>query len=190
MIRRRQQPAPGGKRGDVIAVRRIVVRSLNPKSQHGWLTCGNLVVRCALGRGGILALKREGDGATPRGRFRPESARYRPDRVRRPRTALPLSTTRTRDGWCDAANDRNYNRAVTHPYPASAEKLWRTDGLYDVFVVLDYNRRPRRRGRGSAIFLHVAGEGLAPTEGCVALARRDLLKLLPLIDRHTRLIVV
>lgn len=178
------------KKGAVIAVRKIVVRSTNPRSQQGRLTCGNLVVRCALGRGGILALKREGDGATPRGQFRLESARYRSDRLRCPRTAVPLSITRTDDGWCDAANDPNYNRAVTHPYPASAEKLWRTDGLYDVFVVLDYNRRPRRRGRGSAIFLHVAGEGLAPTEGCVALARRDLLKLLPLVNRNTRLVVV
>ncbi len=190
MTRRPRAVRARWKKGAVIAVRKIVVRSLNPKSQRGWLTCGNLVVRCALGRGGILALKREGDGATPRGQYRLESARFRADRLRRPRTALPLSVTRADDGWCDAANDRNYNRAVTHPYPASAEKLWRTDGLYDVFIVLDYNRRPRRRGRGSAIFLHVAGEGLAPTEGCIALARRDLLKLLPLLNRNTRLVVL
>mgnify|MGYP002620576644 FL=1 len=190
MIRRSAAVRARWKKGAVIAIRKIVVRSLNPQNQRGWLTCGNLVFRCALGRGGILALKREGDGATPRGQFRLETARYRTDRLGRPRTVLPLSATRTDDGWCDAANDRNYNRAVTHPYPASAEKLWRTDGLYDVFVVLDYNRRPRQRGRGSAIFLHVAGEGLAPTEGCVALARRDLLKLLPLVDRHTRLVVL
>ena len=163
---------------------------MSPQSRRGWLTCGNIVVPCALGRGGILALKREGDGATPRGRFRLESVRFRTDRLRRPRTVLPTTATRANDGWCDAASDRNYNRAVTHPYPASAEHLWRQDGLYDVFVILDYNRRPRRRGAGSAIFLHVAGEGLAPTEGCVALARRDLLKLLPLINRKTRLVVV
>ena len=190
MIRRPATVRAQWKKGTVIAVRKIVVRTLNPRSQRGWLTCGNFVFRCALGRGGILTPKREGDGATPRGQFRLESARYRADRLRRPHTALPLSATRTDDGWCDATTDRNYNRAVRHPYPASAEKLWRTDGLYDLFVVLDYNRLPRRRGRGSAIFLHVAGEGLAPTEGCVALARRDLLKLLPLIDRNTRLVVL
>ncbi len=173
-----------------IAIRKIVVRSLNPRASKGWLTYGNRVVRCALGRGGIAALKREGDGATPRGQFRLETVRYRADRIGRPHTALGVTATRRSDGWCDAASDRNYNRPVRHPYPASAEHLWRTDGLYDVFAVLDYNRRPRRRGAGSAIFLHVAGEGLAPTEGCVALPRRELLKLLALLNRKTRLVVV
>ena len=75
------------------------------------------------------------------------------------------------EGWCDAPADRNYNRSVKHPYRASAERLWRADGLYDVLVVLDYNERPRVRGRGSAIFVHVARPDYAPTEGCIALAR-------------------
>jgi L,D-peptidoglycan transpeptidase YkuD (ErfK/YbiS/YcfS/YnhG family) len=85
---------------------------------------------------------------------------------------------RLREGWCDAPADRNYNRPVRHPYPAGAERLWRTDALYDIVVVLDYNDRPRVRGRGSAIFMHVAKPGYAPTEGCIALARAHLLRLL------------
>lgn len=182
--------SPHPIKGAVIAIRKIIVRSMNSRSQRGWLTCGNVVVRCALGRGGIVALKREGDGATPRGQFRLESARYRADRLPRPRAPLPLAATCENDGWCDAPDDPNYNRPVTHPYPASAEHLWRKDGLYDVVVILDYNRRPRRRGAGSAIFLHVAGDGHAPTEGCVALARRDLLKILPYLNRRTRLVVL
>lgn len=153
------------------------------------MICGNLVLRCALGRGGRSALKREGDGATPRGLFRLESALYRRDRLCRPATGLRLAAIRPGDGWCDAADDRNYNCLVTHPYPASAEHLWRRDGLYDVVVVVGYNRRPRRRGLGSAIFLHVAGRGLEPTEGCIALARADLLKVLALIGPGTRVLV-
>jgi L,D-peptidoglycan transpeptidase YkuD (ErfK/YbiS/YcfS/YnhG family) len=82
------------------------------------------------------------------------------------------------DGWCDAATDRNYNRRVRHPYTASAETMWRTDTLYDTVVVLDCNRRPRIRGRGSAIFMHVARPGFLPTEGCIALRRPDLLRVL------------
>jgi L,D-peptidoglycan transpeptidase YkuD (ErfK/YbiS/YcfS/YnhG family) len=97
------------------------------------------------------------------------------------RTGLPLRTLRPTDGWCDAAQDRNYNRLVRHPYPASAERLWRADGLYDILVVLGHNDRPRIRNRGSAVFLHVARGDLGPTEGCIALRRADLLKLLPLI---------
>ena len=89
-----------------------------------------------------------------------------------------MRAIRPRDGWCDAPADRNYNRPVRHPYPASAERLWRADGLYDVVVVLGYNDRPRVRGRGSAIFMHVARPGYAPTEGCIALARPHLLRVL------------
>ena len=87
---------------------------------------------------------------------------------------LPARAIRPDDGWCDASADRNYNRPVRHPYSASAERLWRSDGLYDLVVVLAYNERPRVRGRGSAIFMHVARPGYAPTEGCIALARAHL----------------
>jgi L,D-peptidoglycan transpeptidase YkuD (ErfK/YbiS/YcfS/YnhG family) len=100
---------------------------------------------------------------------------------------LHVSTLSPADGWCDAAQDRNYNRPVRHPYPVSAEVLWRTDGLYDVIVVLDCNRRPRIRGRGSAIFMHVARPGYQPTEGCIALRRADLLQLLSALRRGARI---
>ena len=103
---------------------------------------------------------------------------YRADRIRRPSTGLPVRSIGRSDGWCDAAGDRNYNRLVRHPYPASAERLWRADGLYDIVVVLDHNRVPRVRGAGSAIFMHVAGPGYPPTAGCIALQREHLLRLL------------
>ncbi|WP_083567560.1 L,D-transpeptidase family protein [Hyphomicrobium sp. CS1GBMeth3] len=166
------------------------MRSLSPGSTKGRLVCGNLVVPCALGRSGTRSRKREGDGATPRGTFRLESAFFRRDKLMRPGSALPLMASHPDDGWCDATNDRNYNRRVKHPYPASAERLWRRDGLYDIVVVIDYNRRPRRQGVGSAIFMHVAERGHKPTEGCVALARRDLVKLLKRIGRRTRIVIV
>lgn len=113
------------------------MRSTGAQSTVGRLSFGNLQFRCALGRGGIRSRKREGDGATPRGTFKLEGAYWRSDALRRPQTALPLRKTRPDDGWCDAANDRNYNCAVKHPYPASAERLWRQDRLYDVVVVID-----------------------------------------------------
>lgn len=91
---------------------------------------------------------------------------------------LPVRATKVGDGWCDDPSDRNYNRGVEHPYPASAERMWREDRLYDIAVVLGFNDHPRVRGRGSAIFLHVAGPGLLATEGCVALSRADLVQVL------------
>lgn len=155
-----------------------VVSMLSAVASQGWLKLGPLMFPCALGRSGCRARKREGDGATPSGLWRVRGVLYRPDRVGRPRTRLPVRAMRPCDGWCDAPADRNYNRPVRHPYPAGAERLWRADELYDVVVVLDYNERPRVRWRGSAIFMHVAKRGYAPTEGCIALARPHLLRVL------------
>jgi L,D-peptidoglycan transpeptidase YkuD (ErfK/YbiS/YcfS/YnhG family) len=167
------------------AAPKIVVKSLSAHSPRGVLTYGGLSFPCALGRSGRLAAKREGDGATPLGAFALRQAFYRPDRLLRPRTRLPMSPIAPSDGWCDAPQDRNYNRPVQHPYPASAEQMWRSDGLYDVVVVMDYNQRPRIAGRGSAVFMHVAGPGLKPTEGCIALARPHLLRLLQAVRPGT-----
>jgi L,D-peptidoglycan transpeptidase YkuD (ErfK/YbiS/YcfS/YnhG family) len=145
---------------------------------RGLLEGGGLSFACALGRSGRRVRKREGDGATPAGCWNLDLVLYRADRGRRPSTRLPVRRISPRDGWCDAPNDRRYNRPVRHPYPASAERLWRTDGLYDLIVVLSHNARPRVRGGGSAVFMHVARPGYAPTEGCIALKREHLLHLL------------
>ncbi len=134
--------------------------------------------QAALGRSGIIALKREGDGGTPLGRFLIRMVLYRADRVPRPRTKLPVGAIREHDGWCDDPSDRNYNRLIKLPTPRSAEGLKRADHLYDLVLVLGYNDRPRVRGKGSAIFVHLARPGYTPTEGCIALTRRDLLALL------------
>ncbi len=92
------------------------------------------------------------------------------------------------DGWCDEACDRNYNRPVLLPYSGRAEEMWRNDGLYDIVVVVGYNDAPRVRGRGSAIFIHIARDGFQPTQGCVALKRADLIRLVTHLNRATRLV--
>lgn len=165
----------------------IFVRSLSARATKGVLSCGNLRFVCALGRSGRRAVKREGDGATPIGSFALRHVLYRADRVRRPSTLLPVSRIRTKDGWCDDPRDRNYNRPVRHPYPASAEHLWRDDHLYDLVVVMGHNDAPRVKCAGSAVFLHVAGPGMAPTAGCVALQRRDLMRLLAQLSPRSRI---
>lgn len=141
---------------------------------NGHLECGGRVFRCAVGRGGVSPSKREGDGATPAGRFPVRRLFYRPDRLEEPATALPRMALSPADGWCDDPEHPDYNRLVRLPHPARCEHLWRDDGLYDLFVELGYNDDPPVPGLGSAIFLHVARESYAPTEGCVALAISDL----------------
>lgn len=142
---------------------------------------------CALGRAGVTANKREGDGATPLGGFPLRIVHFRPDRLEVPVTALPTAALARDSGWCDDPADANYNRLVKLPYPARHEELWREDGIYDLIVPLGYNDDPPVAGLGSAIFLHVARPGLAPTEGCVALPREQLLALLAACDPATRL---
>jgi L,D-peptidoglycan transpeptidase YkuD (ErfK/YbiS/YcfS/YnhG family) len=146
----------------------------------GFLDLGERKVRCALGPAGVLPAsdKREGDGASPAGVWPIRWVYWRADKGPRPQTALDLREMQADDGWCDAPGDPAYNRPVKLPYPASAEKMWRDDHLYDLVVVLGHNDDPVVPGMGSAIFLHLAKEGYAPTEGCVAVTRADLEALL------------
>lgn len=137
-------------------------------------------MRCAIGRSGVVtaAEKREGDGATPLGSWLMRGLLYRPDQLPDLVTQLPFMPIGQQDGWCDAPGDPNYNRPVRHPYPASAERLWRDDHVYDFIVPLGYNDAPVVPGKGSAIFLHCATPDYTPTEGCVALSHADLLDVL------------
>ncbi len=137
-------------------------------------------VRCALGKGGVLsaAEKREGDGATPLGIWPIRYVFYRPDRLARPRTIFPVVALREDDGWCDDVASPDYNRHVKLPFTAGHEKLWRDDHVYDLIVVLGHNDDPVVPGMGSAIFLHLARDNYAGTEGCVAVTESDLLELL------------
>tara|TARA_R110002110_G_scaffold415612_4_gene651952 strand:+ start:27788 stop:28300 length:513 start_codon:yes stop_codon:yes gene_type:complete len=146
---------------------------------HGTLELFGESHDCALGRSGIRRDKREGDGATPVGRFALREIRYRADRLTLPDTPLTAKPIEKADGWCDDPADPAYNRAVTLPYDASAEKMWRDDGLYDLLVILGHNDAPPVAGMGSAIFLHCASPEMGPTEGCVALPREPLLTLAP-----------
>ncbi len=159
------------------------------KENLGRLHAGELVVACAIGRAGISRAKREGDRATPAGTFRLLGGFFRRDRGLRQAWALPIAETKPSDGWCDDPVSPSYNRQVTLPCRGSHEKLWREDRLYDVVVVLGYNIRPRRKFRGSAIFLHCARPDFAPTEGCVALSLADLRRLLPRLSAKAVLII-
>jgi L,D-peptidoglycan transpeptidase YkuD (ErfK/YbiS/YcfS/YnhG family) len=135
--------------------------------------------RAAAGRSGIGDKRAEGDGVTPIGTYKLRRLLYRPDRVGVPHTHLTSAPIAPEDGWCDAPGDPQYNLPVKRPYRASNEELWRTDHLYDLLVVIGFNDDPVVRGKGSAIFLHVARPNYGPTEGCVAIAMADWHDLLP-----------
>lgn len=145
---------------------------------HGIADWGAGPRRCALGRAGIRADKREGDGATPAGLFPLRRVLWRADRLPAPVTALPRAAIGPAQGWSDDPADPAYNRAVRLPHEARHERLWRADALYDLLLVIGHNDDPPRPGLGSAIFVHLARPGHLPTDGCVAFASCDLLALL------------
>ena len=168
----------------------ITVRQSGPNRWDGLLVAGDMSFRCALGLSGILVEKREGDGGTPAGIYPLRRVLYRPDRISAtPRTGLPLSALTTADGWCDDPQNNAYNRAVILPFSGSAEHLWREDAVYDVIVIIGHNDAPAIRGRGSAIFMHLASDDYSATEGCIALSLNDLLAVLEKCTPQSRLLI-
>ena len=163
------------------------VRARPGRKTQGWLIAGPLALPVALGRGGIKANKREGDGGTPRGTFVLRRLWWRADRMPRPRTGLPVRRIRPNDGWCEDPSDRRYNRPVEVSMQSSADRLWRADPLYNLIIEISHNTRPRIAGRGSAVFIHIAREKFAPTAGCVAIEAGTLRRLVERLGPHTHI---
>jgi L,D-peptidoglycan transpeptidase YkuD (ErfK/YbiS/YcfS/YnhG family) len=147
------------------------------------------VARAAAGAGGVRPNKKEGDRATPAGTFSLPFGMYRGDRINLPNTDLPMTPLREAHAWVDDPNDPKYNQLVELPYPSHTEKLWRTDGIYDLLVVVGYNMNPTQPGAGSAIFLHIARPNFSPTDGCIAVGRGILLKLVTVLGADSTLTV-
>jgi L,D-peptidoglycan transpeptidase YkuD (ErfK/YbiS/YcfS/YnhG family) len=167
----------------------IRIRARAGNSRQGWLTAEGMTIPVALGRGGILANKREGDGGTPRGSFLPRKCWWRADRHPRPRTFLPVHAIRPEDGWCEDPSDRHYNQPIRLARDQAGDRLTRKDHLYDFIVEIDHNTRPRIARRGSAVFLHLARENFGPTAGCVSMTRSAMLHLLRRIGPETRIVI-
>ncbi|MBU6463081.1 MAG: L,D-transpeptidase family protein [Bradyrhizobium sp.] len=167
----------------------IRVRTAAGDRRRGWLAAGGLTVPVALGRGGIRADKREGDGTTPKGTFRPLRVWWRADRHPRPKTFLPIRAIRSEDAWCEDPSSRHYNRPLRLERDGRGDRLAREDRLYDFIVEIDHNTSPRVAGRGSAVFLHLARPDFSPTAGCVSMTRSAMLRLLERLGPQTRIVI-
>jgi L,D-peptidoglycan transpeptidase YkuD (ErfK/YbiS/YcfS/YnhG family) len=170
-------------------VRAIWIRAAAGNPRRGWMMAPEVIVPVALGRGGIRANKREGDGGTPKGTFRPRRLWWRADRQPRPRTFLPLRAIRSEDAWCEDPGSRHYNRPIRRDRDGGGDRLGRDDHLYDFIVEIDHNTLPRIAHRGSAVFLHLARENFAPTAGCVAMTKSAMLQLLQRLGPDTRIVI-
>jgi L,D-peptidoglycan transpeptidase YkuD (ErfK/YbiS/YcfS/YnhG family) len=167
----------------------IWVRAAAGNPRRGWLMAGLHAIPVALGRGGIIANKREGDGGTPKGAFRPKRLWWRADRHARPQTFLPVRAIRSDDAWCEDPTSRHYNRPLKLGQEKNGDKLTRDDHLYDFIIEIDHNARPTIAGRGSAVFLHLARTDFSPTAGCVSMTKSVMLNLLRQIGPDTKIVI-
>tara|TARA_B100000282_G_scaffold273202_1_gene229008 strand:- start:241 stop:735 length:495 start_codon:yes stop_codon:yes gene_type:complete len=157
--------------------------------KNNYLVTKSESFKCAIGLGGLTTNKFEGDHCTPVGEFKFEKIYYRSDKLGKINFQISSAEISYNDGWCDDPNDEFYNKFVKFPFERSAEKLYRTDDLYDIICVMNYNTDPVLPGKGSAIFLHVCGDNFAPTEGCIAVEKKVLIEISKQITNETSIII-
>ena len=144
-------------------------------------------LKCCIGKSGIKRFKKEGDLATPKGIFKLGLLYYRKDRNKSLKCKIRKRVIKKSMGWCDDSRSKKYNQEITFPFKDGAEKLYRKDNMYDIFINIKYNHSPIVKGNGSAIFLHLTNTKYRPTKGCVAILKKDFLKILPLINKNTKI---
>ena len=150
-----------------------------------YLTYNKLKVKCAIGKKGIGYKKKEGDLITPSGQFRIKYILYRKDRLNIS-TKLKKKVIKKNMGWCDDPKSSHYNKLVRLPFAYKHEKLFKKENIYDIILVLNYNMSPIKKNKGSAIFIHVAKNNFKKTEGCVAIKKLSLVKLIGKINPNTK----
>tara|TARA_B100001027_G_scaffold216607_1_gene193495 strand:- start:339 stop:830 length:492 start_codon:yes stop_codon:yes gene_type:complete len=155
--------------------------------KNKYLTYGNYKVKCAVGKRGIKRKKKEGDLSTPKGTFQVKKVYYRHDKVKNLKTIFKKIVIRKNMGWCDDTRSNRYNKLIKYPFKYKSEKLFRTDNIYDIILVLNFNMNPIKKDKGSAIFIHVAKSKFSPTKGCVALEKKELRKLLKTLKKNSKI---
>ena len=154
--------------------------------KNKFLNYNNYKVKCALGKRGIKKKKKEGDLITPKGLFKVNYILYRKDRIKKLKTKLKKIIIKKNMGWCDDPNSSKYNQLITKPFKFSHESLYKVNNTYDIILVLNYNMNPIKNKKGSAIFIHIAKKNYSKTEGCVAINKKTLLKIIKEIKINTK----
>jgi len=149
------------------------------------LFINNYKVKCAIGKRGIGYKKEEGDLITPRGVFKIKYIFYRKDRIPDFKSNIQKCAIKKNFGWCDDSKSNKYNKLIKFPFPYGAEKLYRTNNIYDIILILNYNTNPVRKNKGSAIFIHIAKKKYNKTQGCIAVSKIDLKKIIKIINKKT-----
>jgi len=158
----------------------IIVKKSN------YLKYKNFKIRCSLGKAGIKKKEKEGDNITPKGIFKIICIYYRSDRIKKITTAFKKIKIEKTMGWCDDPKSSFYNKEIKIPNKFNYEQFYRKDNLYDIIVPLNYNTNPILKNKGSAIFIHIAKNNYKPTAGCIGIKKSNLIKLLSIIKKNTK----
>jgi len=145
--------------------------------------------KCSVGKYGLTRKKKEGDCKTPIGTFSIVKCLYRPDRIKKPDTNIPCKKIYKNSAWCDDTKSKYYNKMIKVPSKFQYEKLFRKDDCYNIILVLNYNMSPIIKGKGSAIFIHIAKKNYKPTRGCVAIKMQNLFEILKKINKSSKVII-
>ena len=162
---------------------------MNIRIKKNLLSYNYYKLKCSIGKSGLTNFKKEGDLATPKGLFKLGLLYYRKDRIKSLKCKIKKKVIKKSMGWCNDSRSKKYNREIYFPFKYSAEKLYRRDRVYDIFINIKYNHSPIIKEKGSAIFLHLSNKKYKPTSGCVAILKKDFLKILPLINSSTKILI-
>ena len=162
---------------------------MNIKIKKNTLFYKGYKLKCSIGKSGISAKKKEGDSATPKGKFKIGMLYYRNDRIKNLKCKIKKKIIKKNMGWCDDSRSKKYNCEIKFPFKYGAEKLYRRDSRYDLFIEIKYNKKPVIKYKGSAIFLHIANKSYKSTRGCIAVSKKDMKILLKYITKKTKLII-
>tara|TARA_Y100000768_G_C23594388_1_gene503056 strand:+ start:17 stop:517 length:501 start_codon:yes stop_codon:yes gene_type:complete len=154
-----------------------------------YLTFMNYKAKCAIGKRGIGIKRKEGDLITPKGKYKVKYILYRKDRIRKIQSKLKKIVITKNMGWCDDPKSKDYNKLIKLPTNYSYEKLYRRESIYDLILVLNFNMRPIVKKKGSAIFIHIAKKNHKKTEGCVAINKIQLLKIIKKLKKNTKVLI-
>ena len=146
-------------------------------------------LKCSIGKMGTTNSKKEGDLSTPKGLFKLGILYYRKDRIKLIKCKIKKKVIKKNMGWCNDTRSKKYNREISFPFIYKSEKLYRSDKVYDIFINIKYNYSPTYKGKGSAIFLHLANKKYKATKGCIAIQKKDFLKILPLVNNNTKILI-
>ena len=162
---------------------------MNIKINKNHLLYKGYKLKCCIGKSGTKKAKKEGDLATPKGTFKLGPLYYRKDRIKLPKCKIKKKIIKKNMGWCNDSKSSRYNKEINFPYNYSAEKLYKKENTYDLILLIKYNVSPVIKKRGSAIFLHIAKKNYQPTQGCVAISKKNFLKIITLIDNKTSVMI-